>query len=65
MQGLAIIVGVGVFVLFMSFVGNPHFVETIIGVILAFASGFYAFHKTKQATKSNESIKAFILKLVK
>ena len=54
MQGLSIIVGVAVFVLFMSFVGNPHFIETIIGIILAFLSGFYTLNKTKRLPRNND-----------
>jgi hypothetical protein len=44
----ALIVGLGIFGGWMSIVGNPHVVETIIGLALAFAGGFLAF---KQLSK--------------
>lgn len=39
----SIVVGLIIFAIWMSIVGNPHVVETTIGVILALAGGIY-FH---------------------
>jgi len=39
----SIVVGLVIFAIWMSIVGNPHVVETTIGVILALAGGIY-FH---------------------
>ncbi len=42
--------GIGVFVAFMILVGNPHYIETIIGLVLAVCVGFgsyFIFSKRK------------------
>tara|TARA_B100000524_G_C23328748_1_gene253758 strand:- start:235 stop:405 length:171 start_codon:yes stop_codon:yes gene_type:complete len=44
-QILSILVGVVIFGIWLSIVGNPHVVETVIGLILAFGSGFYFYFK--------------------
>ena len=41
----ALVVGLGIFGVWMSIVGNPHVVETVIGIVLAFAGGFWVFRK--------------------
>lgn len=48
------IVGIIVFVLFMSLVGNPHFVETIIGLVLAIASGNYVHQKFNRISNNQD-----------
>lgn len=40
---LSIVVGLIIFSIWMSIIGNPHVVETTIGVILSLAGGIY-FH---------------------
>jgi hypothetical protein len=45
---LAVIVGLSVFGVWMSIVGNPHVVETVIGLVLAFGTGFYIWYKLRQ-----------------
>ena len=42
-QILSILIGVVIFGIWLSIVGNPHVVETVIGLILAFGSGFYFY----------------------
>jgi hypothetical protein len=41
----AIAAGLVVFSIWMSVVGNPHVIETILGVILAVISGVYVWKK--------------------
>jgi len=36
-----IIVGVAVFVVWLQLVGNPHVVETVIGLVIAVAAGWW------------------------
>jgi multisubunit Na+/H+ antiporter MnhE subunit len=36
-----IIVGAAVFVVWLQLVGNPHVVETIIGLVIAIATGWW------------------------
>ncbi len=42
---ISIVVGLIVFAIWMNIVGNPHVVETVIGVVLATVSAFYT-HRT-------------------
>ena len=42
---IAIILGLISFGLWMNIVGNPHVVETVIGVILGIAIGFFAYRE--------------------
>lgn len=36
-----------VFSVWLSVVGNPHVVETVIGLVLATITGFWVFFKTR------------------
>ena len=36
-----IIVGAAVFVIWLQLVGNPHVVETVIGLVIAIAAGWW------------------------
>lgn len=36
-----------VFSVWLSVVGNPHVVETVIGLVLAAIAGFWVFFKTR------------------
>lgn len=38
-------VGMAVFILWLSVVGNPHVVETVIGLVLAVVAGIWAYAK--------------------
>lgn len=38
-------VGMAVFILWLSVVGNPHVVETVIGLVLAVVAGIWAYSK--------------------
>lgn len=40
---LGLIVGLAVFGFWMSIVGNPHVVETVIGLLLSVIAGFWSF----------------------
>lgn len=40
---LGLLVGFGVFSLWLSMIGNPHVVETVIGLILALIAGLWVF----------------------
>lgn len=42
---ISIIVGLAIFGFWMSIVGNPHVVETVIGVILGIVSGVFCFNE--------------------
>jgi len=45
-------IGIAVFVGFMSLVGNPHVVETVIGLCLGSAAGLWIYFKFRK--KINE-----------
>ena len=50
------IAGLSVFGVWMNIVGNPHVVETVIGLVFAFVAGFWVFFKLRKfATKRNDS----------
>ena len=40
-----LIAGLVVFVVWLSMVGNPHVVETVIGLVIAVVTGFYVYRK--------------------
>ena len=40
---ISIIIGLSVFGFWMSIVGNPHVIETIIGVIISIIAGIFSF----------------------
>jgi multisubunit Na+/H+ antiporter MnhE subunit len=37
---LSVLIAIIIFILWMSLVGNPHVVETVIGLLIATTSGF-------------------------
>lgn len=55
---ISIIVTLTVFIGWLSLVGNPHVVETVIGVIIAVIAGFYVFIKCKKNEASSLIAKA-------
>lgn len=42
---IAVIIACAVFMGWLSLVGNPHVVETVIGLVLAVAAGIWCFIK--------------------
>ena len=44
---LSIIVGMGVFIAWIGIVGNPHVVETVIGLVIGLVSGAWVYWKLK------------------
>lgn len=42
------VVGMGVFIVWISLVGNPHVVETAIGLIMGVAAGYWAYRKLRR-----------------
>ena len=50
---VALVVALAIFGGWMSIVGNPHVVETVIGLVLAFASGFWIYRTLSK--KSNKA----------
>jgi uncharacterized membrane protein YqjE len=47
---LGLVAGLATFVLWLSIVGNPHVVETVIGLILALVAGIWTYAKVKHFT---------------
>lgn len=45
---LGLIVALVVFFAWLSVVGNPHVVETVIGLVLAVIAGFWVFLKARK-----------------
>lgn len=44
---LGLIVALAIFSAWLSVVGNPHVVETVIGLVLAVIAGFWIFFKAR------------------
>lgn len=44
---LGLVAALVVFSVWLSVVGNPHVVETVIGLVLAVIAGFWVFFKTR------------------
>lgn len=42
------IVTIGIFVGWMSLIGNPHVVETSIGLVIAAGAGFWVYYRLSQ-----------------
>ncbi len=40
--------GVALFIVWMKLVGNPHVIETVIGIVLALAFGGFVYKKVKK-----------------
>ena len=49
---VGIIVGLAVFGFWMSIVGNPHVVETVLGVVIGLVAGFFTTRTIGRAIKS-------------
>ncbi len=47
MKIVSLLVAIGVFALWLSVVGNPHVVETVIGLVLAAFAGFWVYFKAR------------------
>lgn len=45
---LGLVAALVVFAVWMRMVGNPHVIETVIGVVLAAISGFWVFFKARK-----------------
>lgn len=45
---LGLIAALAVFSAWLSVVGNPHVVETVIGLVLAVIAGFWVFFKARK-----------------
>lgn len=50
---IGIIVGLAVFATWVSVVGNPHVVETVIGLLLGLAAGFWAYFSVRRYAKQH------------
>ncbi len=48
---IGIIAGLAVFGVWMSIVGNPHVVETVIGLVIATGVGFWVYKKISKIKK--------------
>jgi hypothetical protein len=60
---IALLAAFFAFTMFMSMVGNPHVVETILGVIIAVVVGFYVFRTCGGLSKYvRESLKKMVNK---
>ena len=49
------VAALSVFAGWMMLVGNPHVVETVIGLVLALAAGFWVFFKLRKLFGSSRS----------
>ncbi len=45
---IGLVVAFAVFAGWMKIVGNPHVVETVIGLVFAFVAGIWAFLKARK-----------------
>jgi putative flippase GtrA len=43
-----VIVGLVVFGIWMNIVGNPYVVETVLGVVISFAAGFWVYREIRK-----------------
>ncbi len=48
---ISVVIGVCIFLAFMSLVGNPHYIETCIGIIIAILVGGWAYIKLNALKK--------------
>ena len=51
------IAGLLVFVIWIRLVGNPHVVETVIGLVLAVAAGFWVFFMLRKLGRKRDDSK--------
>ena len=51
------IAGPLVFVIWIKLVGNPHVVETVIGLVLAVAAGFWVFFTLRKLGRKRDDSK--------
>jgi uncharacterized membrane protein YqjE len=54
---LGLVAGLATFVLWLSVVGNPHVVETVIGLVLALIAGIWTYVKVKRFTATSNGSK--------
>lgn len=53
---LGLIAGLSIFGVWMNVVGNPHVIETVIGLVFSAAAGFWAFFELRKfGTNRNDS----------
>ena len=52
---VGLVLGLVVFAIWMNIVGNPHVVETAIGVVLALVAGFWAWYEISKFAKKRGS----------
>lgn len=45
---IGIITGIGTFLFWISLVGNPHVVETVLGLVLGIIAGGYAYFRLRK-----------------
>jgi multisubunit Na+/H+ antiporter MnhE subunit len=50
---ISMIIGISVFIGWMILVGNPHVVETFLGLIISTVVGIWVFFKLSPKTKRN------------
>lgn len=51
---IGLIVGLAVFAGWLSIVGNPHVVETVIGLVLGVGSGLWIHFKVRRSKKATK-----------
>jgi len=49
------VAGLSVFAGWIMLVGNPHVVETVIGLVLGVAAGFWVFFKLRKFSSTNNN----------
>jgi hypothetical protein len=49
---LSIIIGLSIFGFWMSIIGNPHVIETIIGVTIGIVGGIFSFKELNKLFKT-------------
>ena len=54
-KALGLIAGLAVFVVWLSLVGNPHVVETVISLVIAVVAGFYVYRKARAFSSKKTS----------
>lgn len=50
---ISLVVGMGVFIVWIRLVGNPHVVETVIGLIFALGAGVFTYMKVKPDSRKS------------
>ena len=52
---IGLIIGLAIFALWMNVVGNPHVVETVIGLLLAIIGAFLTFRQIRRLIRNWKS----------